>query len=284
MQFAKYGKLNPNLTNEINPLEFSERAVFRRLDYLLGYLQERELKTEFVDRLRVKLQDVVDDSGLEIGEADLKFSADYPNLADQPKLVELQLLSFGQFLQISAFPGREDNPIEVPDRDYLRSYLVPRYYQALVLTEMLGKEKATELGKTFIDDYTISMRHLVTQVDDLEAVRAHNLGEDPENAEGWIIVVSNVEDGKWIMRNDNCPMVEALDDYADKDLVYLACCHGDFIYADMMNENLKFTRAYTIAEGHPYCDKVFHDTRYSDMKHPGPEFWESLDERLEAKN
>ena len=104
---------------------------------------------------------------------------------------------------------------------------------------VLNDTDMSKLLKAFIDDYTISVRHLVTQVEDLDAVRAHNLGEDPENAEGWVIVVSNVEDGKWMMRNDNCPMVEALDDFADKDLVYLACCHGDFIYAEMMNDNLK---------------------------------------------
>ena len=44
---------------------------------------------------------------------------------------------------------------------------------------------------------------------------------------------------------------------------------------------IDFTRNYTIAEGHPYCDKVFHDMRFSDMGHPGVDFWDSLDSKVE---
>ena len=72
-------------------------------------------------------------------------------------------------------------------------------------------------------------------------------------------------------------MVEALDDLEDKELVYVICCHRDFKYAKMQNEHFVLTRHYTIAEGDPYCDKVFHDTRIDkEVTHPSKEFLDNI--------
>lgn len=94
---------------------------------------------------------------------------------------------------------------------------------------------------------------------------------------GWVSVFSEVEDGEYIIRNENCLLVEALDDLEDKELVYVICCHGDSKYAEMQNEHFVLTRHYTIAEGDPYCDKVFHDTRIDKkITHPSKEFLDNI--------
>lgn len=279
MKFQAYGKLNPDLTQEITPIEFAERAIFRRLDYLLGYLMNKDpaLQRNFVEELTRTLQMLAKDARVDKESFDLSFIDKYPNLRGPMELVELHLSFYLQLLQISGQQAQENTTVVVPDRNYLRSYLVPRYHHALVLSEIMGKDRAVNLFKAFIDDYTISIRDLIEKVDDLEAVRARHIDDDQPTDGGWVSILSDVEDGRYVIRNDNCLWIEALDDLEDKELIYVICCHGDFIHAELMNDHFKFTRHFTIAEGHPYCDKVFHDTRIvTEVIHPSQEFFDNM--------
>jgi hypothetical protein len=283
MKFQKLGKVNPNMKNEIKPMEFAHTAVFKRLDYLLGYLLDRDpkLQREFVARLTHKLKASVKEKGV----LDASLLDEYSHLKEQLELAELHLGFSLQLLQISGQQVQEAASVEVPGRNYFRGFLVPRYYQALVLSEIIGKDQAIHLFKAFIDQYTSSLGSLIEKFDDLETMQASHIEWHQENPEtGWIVTLSDVEDGRYLARNDNCPWIEALDDLEDVELVYLVCCYGDFQYATMHNEHFVITRRFTIAEGDPCCDKVFHDKRIvSEVKHPGREFFEKIDSRLEQQ-
>ena len=65
---------------------------------------------------------------------------------------------------------------------------------------------------------------------------------------------------------------------------HLIICYPDFQWAVMTNEHFVMTRKHTIAEGDPYCDKVFHDTRINKKpKHPSKELIDSMDSKIEKK-
>ena len=277
MRFGKFGKLNPDLTTEIKPIDLVDTTVFKRLDYLLEYLlnEDPEIHQSFVEKMKQKLQTLVKDEHFENKAVNLgELTRKYSHLKEQQELVRLHFNFSMQLLQISGEQLEEDTAI-IPNRNYWRIF-VPRYYQALVLSEIIGKEKTINLLKEFIDQYIFSVRFSIEKFNDLEALRSSHIKETHEGP-GWVSVFSEVEDGEYIIRNENCLLVEALDDLEDKELVYVICCHGDFRYAEMQNEHFVLTRHYTIAEGDPYCDKVFHDTRIDKkITHPSKEFLDNI--------
>lgn len=285
MKFKRYGSINPNIKQEVNPKELIHLAVFKRLDFLLGFLekQDENLAEEFIDKYQDQLKALLEQDPLSGPMPDYPYDLDqFPQLLDQLGLVNLSWLFFLSLLEITPERVKKDTAIEVPDRNGLRASLVPRYYHALVLSNMLGKEKATEILKAYIDEFLISLSSGANKFDDLESQwnsYIENASEGGNN--GWLNTASDIEDGKYVWRNDNCKWIDALDDLEDKDLVYLACCYGDFQNAKLRNKNFVMTREVTIAEGAPYCDKVFHDKRISNLEHPNKEFWESIDSQIE---
>ncbi|MFX0093929.1 MAG: hypothetical protein ACFFBD_19475, partial [Candidatus Hodarchaeota archaeon] len=199
MKFTKSGKINPNVTTEIKPLELVDKAVFKRLDYLLEYLlkENSNIHHQFIEKLIQKLSTLVktEDSNESV---DIIAAAEkYPHLRNKPELVKLHLNAFLQLLHISHEDLKEGTTIKIPDRNYWRHFVL-RYYQALVLSEIMGKKKAINLLKEFIDQYTISVGSLIEKYDTLETMRSDHINELQENPEvGWVSVFSDVEDGKY---------------------------------------------------------------------------------------
>ncbi len=279
MKFQKLGKINPNPKIEVKPKElFVDGDVFIRLDSLLGYLLDEDpgIQREFVQKLAQKMETSLQ-APVEKYVLDSSLVDEFSNLREQLELVELHSNFFTQLLQISAKQAQEATAIEVPARNYIRSFLVPRYYQALALSEIVGKEKAVNLFQEFIDQFILSLGSSA-KFDDLQALRASHIKHGQENIEdGWVVTFSDIEDGRFVFRNDNCLWIEALDDLKDKELLYVICCHGDFQNMKMRNEHFRLTRHYTIAEGDPYCDKMFHDVRIDKgLVHPPKEFFDGI--------
>lgn len=276
MKFQKLGRVNPHLETEMEPLKIIERAIYKRLNYLLGYLlgQDPEIQRKFATTLESELHTLVQQERLETPPDVAAIVEQYSNLEGRQELVN-QLFNF--FLQLLGIPAEQLQKCKVPDRNNLRSFLVPNYHYALALSQVVGKEKAMHLFQEFVEQYTISVGDLIEKVPDLDTFRAENLKNAQENPDtGWVLTVSEVVDGKYVWINNNCLWIEALDDCRDQELLYAVCCHGDFQYAKMQNEHFVMTRHYTIAEGAPYCDKVLHDTRVNpELTHPSKEFIDS---------
>jgi hypothetical protein len=110
----------------------------------------------------------------------------------------------------------------------------------------------------------------------LEDFSEDSRNEDPENP-GWLRLVSDVEDGKVLIRKDTCLWADAMEEFPDEELKFLVCCYGDYFSIKMRNSNFELTMEHSIAGGHPYCDCVIHDTRINDkLEHPSDDFFASL--------
>jgi hypothetical protein len=277
MQFKQYGHhlLNPKVT--IGSQRLIEAIFLRRLNYLLGFVADRqpEILSAFISDLAGRLNSQV----AETPTAEMPFSiAEFPYLQDQSELVNLHWRFCLQTLALPVDQVVPNADLEITCRAFYRIILIPRYYYLETLAGLLGKSVGVELFKTYLDEYLVSIRDEITKDKDLDEMRSRQLRDDldrPEN--GWLVTISNVEDGKVVWRHDNCLFVEALDDFDNKDFVYLVCCYSDFQAARMQNENFELTRLLTIAMGDPICDKVFHDKRIvPEVIHPPKEFWDQI--------
>lgn len=280
MKKIRTGKLNPNaleLPIEVQPIDRAKTVTLKRLNFLLGFIEEK--KPEVLQRYVANLQSwynflskssLVSTSGIDTES----LLVDMPKLAAYPNVTKAYLEYYLELLDPKSSDWTKEI-ITVPNGNYLKAYLYPRYYNLKVLTETLGREEAIKLWKEYITRYIIydtpqpnppiSAEELLT--------RRSSGREDSE----WVVVHGVIAPGKYAYKNENCPWVDAMEELPDKELNYLVCCYGDYQGAASRYENIVFTMEHTIAEGDPYCSRVMHDTRVDwVLDHPPKEFWDKF--------
>ncbi|MCK5159747.1 MAG: L-2-amino-thiazoline-4-carboxylic acid hydrolase [Candidatus Heimdallarchaeota archaeon] len=281
MKFKRYGRVNPDKMYKINPMQLAENVILKKLDFLLGFIKEKneKLYNRYVDQLDDKIQTII--GSFEIPKEKLEIKkklGNYNHLNNHSKLVELHYHFLIKLLEKPIEEAINSEEVLIPSKNYWLIVFGFRYYQAQALTEIMEKGEAIELFKEYIDQYYVSVKSTFKHFETLDEMRNDHF-EDSENSTDpeFDVIYSTVEDGVYIVRNNNCPAIDALSDFEDKELVYVTCCHGDYQYAVMSNEHIVMTRDFTIAEGDPYCDKVFHDTRIDkELKHPSKEFLDGM--------
>ena len=280
MEKIRTGKLNPRaleLPIEVQPIERAKRVTLKRLNYLLGFIEEKN--PEAIQRYVANLQswyNFLTKSDL-VGTCDVDLESllsDMPNLAAYPNVTKAYLEYYLELLDPKS-PDWTKKVITVPNANYLKAYLYPRYYNLKVLTETMGRKEAIKAWKEYITTYIIYDRPQPNPPISAEELftRRSSGREDSE----WVIVYGIIADGKFAYKNENCPWVDAMEELPDREFKYLVCCYGDYQGAASRYENIVFTMEHTIAEGDPYCSRVMHDTRVDwVLDHPPKEFWDDF--------
>ncbi|MGY5877148.1 MAG: L-2-amino-thiazoline-4-carboxylic acid hydrolase [Candidatus Thorarchaeota archaeon] len=283
MKFTRHGKLRKDVVETIKPLDKVEEFNFRRLNCLLDYLlvSMPAIYYEFIDKLNQRWHTLIKAKAFdEISEDLQKLIEKYVTLRDQPVLMSLQLSLFIQILQISEATLLENNPIEIPLSNFTKSAFIPEYNWVSVLSDLIGKDEAISLFERAMERYVVKYdTDTIINFENLEEMRQAFLKFIDSGRLGRLRVSSNVVDGKWILRCDNCEKVESLGDLSgyDREVMYAVKCHTDFQVTRLFNENFVLTRSVTVAEGNPYCDFVYHDIRYDKkLSHPSKEFIENM--------
>ena len=279
MRFEKFGKINPSKEYSITPLKLLEETLFKRLNFLLDSIEFEKPESiyPFVDQLKtifsslVKTQIQSDDKIKEITKKFIQL-INYSGVAEVYVNYLLELVeNYTSNNELTA-------EIKIPSKVYWQLVFGMRYYELVALSKVIPREEATSLYKEYLDQYYIYIKETFKKFDTIENFHANLVEDMKRSTDGeFLSTVSTVRDGKFIVRNENCPAVEALDDYEDKEFVYIVSCYADYQYMKMTNENFQMTRYYTIAEGDPYCDKVCHDIRISkDLEHPTTDIIDSM--------
>ncbi|MFX0063802.1 MAG: L-2-amino-thiazoline-4-carboxylic acid hydrolase [Candidatus Hermodarchaeota archaeon] len=277
MKVQKYGEYNPELKETFNPVEFTERAVLFPLDHLLGMLLQHnpEIHQQFITELISKIQPMIETNYVKIKSIDIqKTLRKLENLKNYPELAEVMVNLSLKLYNLPENIAWENAEIDILERNISRGSYFPNYYQVLVLSKITEKKEAFDLYKNHYKLYR-EKRHRIQKYEDLEAVREFFIA----GAEEWgtVHIISEVTAGKLIVRRDYCTISEVLKELDDPELAHLIACSGDFGYWKASNPNFVLTRKYTLMEGHPYCDFVFHDTRINeDLNHPSKEFFDKL--------
>ncbi len=285
MKFEAYGALIPNALDEIeNKIQSVKTALIsqlKRLNYLIDFIKEKN-STKYRDYIinhEDKFNSLIKEDQVSKKLDISKILTDYENLKDYPKLVTNYLNFIYHTLKISEKVNWDKEEIKINHRDYLRAFLLPRFYNLTVLIETIGRDEAIRLYKNFVTqnivDNSSPNRKIFDRLDDF---REFFKKDKKEVTIGVIGVLSEVENGKFYFRKDNCLWADALQDILDKELKYLVCCYGDFQAAVSRSKgNFVLTMKHTIVEGDPFCDCIYHDTNIDwNLTHPEKEFWENI--------
>ena len=287
IQFKKYGKLIPDaltvLKNEIHPIDFIITQPLKRLNYIVNFIRKEKptIFKKYLTNLEKKFFSLIKEDCL----AEKKLNTEellnnFDELKRHPELVRNYINYILQTLGLSKKDDWINDKVEVIHRDYLLGFLLPKYYNLEVLTETIDRDEAIRLYKILVTQYIIDNSSPNRKIfDKVDEFKEYFEKDKKEVTVGWIGVLSEISDGKFFFRKDNCLWAEALEDIPDKELKYLICCYGDFQAANSRSRgNFAFTMKHTIVEDDPYCDCIYHDTNISwDLTHPPKEFWDSIE-------
>ncbi len=280
MKIVRTGEHKPDALEksvEINPLEETKKRL-KHMNYLIGFVRNRnpEIFPKYVDNLLGKYQELSKDNQVKSKPFDVdELLADNLNLKEYPELTEAVLNYYLQVLQLPKDANTEKS--DVVNKNYLRSFLHPAYYNLLVLTETLDRKDAITLYKKFVTQYIMDRRDPERDTyGNLEAAFS-DATKPREEPSDWVVVRGMIADGKYAYRNDNCLWIDAIEDLADSELKYYVCCYGDYESSKIYHDSIILTMEHTIAQGDPYCSRVLHDTRVDwDLRHPPKDFWDSM--------
>ncbi len=286
MRFEEYGQLIPNaldeIENEIQSINDALKSLLKRLSYLLNFIKEEKPSEfeEYVLNLENKYESLVRKEHFSNKLVNNDFLDEFKNLINHPRLVSNYLNFILQELKLSEEDNWVTKKIKVKHRNYLRGFLLPRYYNLEVLIKTIGREESTQLYKYFVSqniiNNTLPTRKIFETVDEC---REHFKRDKKEVTLGTIGFLSEVENGKFYFRKDNCLWADALLDLPDKEIKYLICCYGDFQSAVSRSKgNFVLTMKHTIIEGDSFCDCIYHDTNIDwNLTHPKSEFWDNIE-------
>ncbi|MCK5159263.1 MAG: L-2-amino-thiazoline-4-carboxylic acid hydrolase, partial [Candidatus Heimdallarchaeota archaeon] len=236
--------------------------------------------SKYIKNLELKFKSLINKDILSKKDLNIdELLIDFDILKEYPELAKNSLTYFLQILQLSEKDDWIKEKVKVLNKNYLRSFLIPKYYHLQTLAETIGRKEAIQLYKfyvtKFINDNLSPKRKIF---DTMEAFKEHFEMDKKEITVGWYGLLSGVKDGKFFFRKDNCLWAEALMDLPDTEIKYLICCYGDFQAAlTRSNDSFVLTMKNTIVEGDPYCDCIIHDTSIDwDLTHPSSEFWDNL--------
>lgn len=246
------------------------------LNSFLGYLRDKGLDVQVLARQLEKLLGELPDLSIELSTLDA-FSGDCSSLGEYRALARAVILKRLSLVGLNRCPERTEK-IRLTAKQYLRGVFVVNYFIVKALAEVMGKAEAIALFEDFTDlqTKTYNLPHLEKVADLLSA-------KSPPGevfAGGHDFIEFELDDSQAGCKVTKCKWHEVLKEFNDPDLEYAVICHYDFEAARCHNPAFMLTREGTLAQGRPYCDFIWHDTRaVKKPAHPPKDFWDSLNEK-----
>lgn len=285
MEVRSYLYLPENAKRDVN-LDKRLSKILKSLDTFLIYLQKHKPKIydKYLMTLQSKLRSLLVKS--EISLQKLSIPIVQKSLRAHIELHTLYLTYAVQLMDLQQdlpSTNNSDSNIDILWINYDKSGVYPSYYRALVLCEILGREKAINFLKRYID-WLIPMQIKP----DLKAKDLDPFWEKWEqnpkakNARPSHFIEFRLHKGKWGGKVFRCLIHDVMKPLNDPELAFILACYGDKAQIEAMNPNFVFTRTKTLMQGDSFCDGCIHDKRHAErIEHPNEDFYKNLDLNVE---
>jgi len=157
--------------------------------------------------------------------------------------------------------------------DATKARLHPSYHQMGSLCELLGRERAMPLLRSFMDEWMGNRTKADESLEDPSRFWDDLAGDHHETEE----VAIRLSRGVIAFRVNRCLWADAMSSLDDFELAHVGTCYGDFPQIPAINSNFVLTRTMTLMQGAPYCDTCIHDRRHvSSIEHPSRAVFDAL--------
>ncbi|MHA2314826.1 MAG: hypothetical protein ACXACF_06010 [Candidatus Hermodarchaeia archaeon] len=273
MQVESYNAAYPEKKIRVHPFRVVQESIINTVKILkiLGEIKP-EIEEDYIVSLEKRLQNEIKDYRVDSSKFSLEATQlDSPVLSKFENLVQLVVQYTCKHLDLPSMYILENKEIETTSLNRLKATERLPYHRVKALTEILGKEEGVSLWKEILNQTLIEERHETDQISKkqktISAAKASQL-----NIKYWSdlgladFTVAILDEHKVLYRFDRCLVPEALKDFNDPDIAYLATCYiGDTPeYNKGRYRKLRRTQTLHHCE---FCDELYWD---SDV-HTNPE-------------
>jgi len=158
-----------------------------------------------------------------------------------------------------------------------KSFRRMSYYRVKSLTELLGKEKGIEVYTTILTRMIDEAKKKNPESSDITVTSRINKAVKAWCSIGMAdFVYCNLDEHMTIFRFDSCFAHEALKEYNDPDIAYIASCYGADLPVFNEGRNIRLLRTQTLHHA-DFCDEFYWDQRVHDNpKMPSIDFVEKM--------
>ncbi|MFX0173245.1 MAG: hypothetical protein ACFE9L_15220 [Candidatus Hodarchaeota archaeon] len=286
MKVKVYNCYNENAKGKINPINAIQRA-FDATEIFLSNLKELnpEILDTYILTLKEKLNGIVKDFELDFDRFELvSITNELRLLRKQSELQKAIVEFFFRSLALPTDYSPEDGEVTILYSNNFKARNRFSYHRLKTLVELLGKEHGSELYKKIVPELIKKMGK-DSKASKTKDPRIITLNDQRKSSiETWCkiglvdFIVAVFDDYKVLDRFDKCGVHEALKEFGDPDIAYLASCYIGDVKEFNEGKVVHLRRTQTLYHG-TFCDELYwNNFVYKDVEQPSLAFTESLKE------
>ncbi|MFX0183492.1 MAG: L-2-amino-thiazoline-4-carboxylic acid hydrolase [Candidatus Hodarchaeota archaeon] len=284
MKVKVFNCYNEDAEGKINLINTIKRA-FNTTDIVLSKLKEmnQEILDTYIITLKEKLNGIVKDFELDLNQFELESTTNELGLLrEQSELQKAILRFFFHSLALPADYNPEEGEVTILYSNEIKTGSRFSYHRVKTLVELLGKEQGSELYKKIVPDLIKEMKK-ESKVNETKNPKEITLNDQRKRSiETWCRIglvdftVAVFDDYKVLYRFDKCGVHEALKEFPDPDIAYLASCYSGDVKEFNEGKVVHMRRTQTLHHG-AFCDELYwNNIIYKDTEQPSLAFTESL--------
>jgi len=280
MKITTFKNHNLKATCKESPLDIIKTA-FYGIDLVVSFaeLRQPEIKPKYLSALKKLLKKDVKKYKYDIEKFDLtEAKEELEILNDYPEIQELVIQLICRDIDPSEDYQQEQGKYELLLLDWLRAYLLWRYYRAKAFVEVLGRKEGIKFWKKIaidLADFTLETSEEGKPIKEV-AEGWLKYGKEADDNALMDYTVVNYDDHRVLVKFNRCGVHEAMMYLKDPELTYLSYCYVGDVEDERTTKIRRRRRTQTLHLGE-FCDEFFWDnSAYPDAEHPELEFMRKL--------
>jgi len=261
-----YKCYNADAIMEFNPADRIKENI-KRTDLILKYLMElqKDVTPDYVEALIKRLLSEVKDYTFDTKSFSLKtIEKELTHLKQGELLTNLVIRYIAKNLAIPKKSKILSKTAEFTNLNRAKAFEGLSYFRVKAFEDILGKEEGielyTEILKFIVKDMNSTLK--LKEEDTVEARGDRAKKRWCKEGEG-DFAVKLYDEAKVLYRFDRCVTHEALKDFNDPDIAYIASCFIGDIEEYNEVDPIHLRRTQTLHHGN-FCDELYWDTRVHD--------------------
>lgn len=280
MEITTYKNHNPKATCEENPLDIIKVALFGT-NLVIEFIEEinPKIRKDYVRALRKNLQDEIKDYHFNSEIFDMEsLKSELTILKEYEEIPELIIQVICKHMNPSKEYQPDQGKYELQLLDWLKAYLLWRYYRVKSFLDVLGREEGIAFWKKIaikLADYGLENSDEGPPVTEVAKNWMKYGSETPDNTLMDFTVVK-FDEHRVLVKFDVCGVHESLKYLNDSELTYLSYCYvGDV--EDERSTKIRRRRRSQVLHLGEFCDEFFWNNEvHPDAKQPPLEFMRKL--------
>ncbi|MGC9780657.1 MAG: hypothetical protein HZR80_15550 [Candidatus Heimdallarchaeota archaeon] len=278
MKVESHKCYNTKAIHNVNPSENLGRII-QATEPFLKYLMEikPEIESEYIQALKKRLNEDVDNK--KVNSSFLELEEVVKNLTilkDKKELQDIISQFVCKYWDLPDGTKTKDDRVEIFNLNYTKAYIRISYYRVKSFIDVLGEEKGLELYKQIL------AKIVDEEVRNADYKRKTQRESGEKSIKYWTetglgnFTSCFFDDYKVLFRFDKCVIHEALKDFQDPNIAYIASCYRGNVQGAHPGKFWNMRRTQTLHHA-SFCDELYwYNNVHPDAEQLSLEFTKNL--------